>query len=101
MSMTPTSMPTPGLSGNVLFYSKPEPLSRELHGRIGLKRVDSPFAFARTSNVVPLTVAEFPLAGLSYPIIFAGERRQPLAVMGVGQGPNLFVGDNGAFAQGA
>jgi len=96
-----TPMTAPGLSGNVLFYKRPEPLSKELHGRMGLRRVDFPFAFAKASNVAPLTVAEFPLAGLSYPIIFAGERRQPLAVMGVGQGPNLFVSDEGAFEPGA
>ncbi|HTX49383.1 MAG TPA: SapC family protein [Caulobacteraceae bacterium] len=88
-------------SGNVLFYSKPEPLSREMHAKIGLRRMDKPFGFAATSNVVPLTVAEFPLAGLSYPVIFAGERYQPLAVMGVGQGQNLFVKPDGAFELGA
>jgi hypothetical protein len=88
-------------SGNVLFYSKPEPLSRELHSKLGLRRVDKPFGFAANANVVPLTVGEFPMAGLSYPIIFAGERYQPLAVMGVNAGANLFVGPDGAFETGA
>jgi hypothetical protein len=93
--------PQPPFSGNVLFYTRPEPLSREAHRRIGLRRVTNPFAFARASNVAPLTVAEFPLAGLTYPIIFAGERRMPLAVMGLGQGQNLFVNQDGAFETGA
>jgi hypothetical protein len=93
--------PSAEFSGNVLFYSKPEPLSRDLHGRIGLRRVEKPFGFAAKTNVVPLTVGEFPMAALSYPIIFAGERYQPLAVMGIGQGTNLFVGEDGAFATGA
>lgn len=97
----PPAPPAAEFSGNVLFYSRPEPLSRELHGNIGLRRMDKPFAFAASSNVVPLTVAEFPLAGLSYPIIFAGERYQPLAVMGVGQNMNLFIQPDGAFALGA
>ena len=102
MAIPPTPMQTPAeFSGNVLFYSKPEPLSRELHGKIGLRRMDRPFGFAAQTNVVPLTVGEFPVAGLSYPIIFAGERYQPLAVMGIRQGTNLFVGEDGAFQIGA
>jgi len=102
MALPPTQMPSPAeFSGNVLFYSKPEPLSRELHGKIGLKRMDRPFGFASQTNVVPLTVGEFPVAGLSYPIIFAGERYQPLAVMGIRQGANLYVGADGAFEVGA
>jgi SapC len=101
MANPPPMPPVAEFSGNVLFYSKPEPLSREVHGKIGLKRLDKPFGFAAGSNVVPLTVAEFPLAGLSYPIIFAGERYQPLAVMGVGQNANLFVKPDGSFEIGA
>jgi hypothetical protein len=98
---TPPQPPVAEFSGNVLFYSKPEPLSRELHAKIGLRRVDKPFSFAAKSNVVPLTVGEFPMAALSYPVIFAGERYQPLAVMGIGQGTNLFVSEDGAFEVGA
>ena len=102
MALPPTQMPPAAeFSGNVLFYSKPEPLSRELHGKIGLKRMDRPFGFAAATNVVPLTVGEFPVAGLSFPIIFAGERYQPLAVMGIRQGTNLYVGADGAFELGA
>ena len=102
MALPPTPIPPAAeFSGNVLFYVKPEPLSRELHSKIGLKRMDRPFGFAAQTNVVPLTVGEFPMAGLSYPIIFAGERYQPLAVMGIRQGTNLYVGDDGAFQTGA
>lgn len=101
MANTTPLPPAAEFSGNVLFYSKPEPLSRELHGKIGLRRVDRPFGFAAKTNVVPLTVGEFGLASLSYPIIFAGDRYQPLAVMGVGQGTNVFVAENGEFATGA
>ena len=97
----PPPMPVAEFTGNVLFYSKPEPLSRELHAKIGLRRVDQPFGFAAKTNVVPLTVGEFPMASLSYPIIFAGERYQPLAVMGISQGSNLFVSEDGAFEIGA
>jgi len=102
MATPPTSIPpSAAFSGNVLFYAKPEPLSRELHGKIGLRQMDRPFGFASGTNVVPLTVGEFGVAALSYPIIFAGDRYQPLAVMGIRQGSNLFVGEDGSFAVGA
>lgn len=89
------------ISGNVLFYTNPEPLSRETHGNLGVARVEKPFGFAAEGHVVPLTVAEFGLAALTYPIIFAGEQKQPLAVMGLTAGQNLFVKDDGSFEVGA
>lgn len=89
------------ITGNVLFYSRPEPLSKEAHAKIGLRRMDKPFAFASKSHVVPLTVTEFPVAALGYPIIFAGEKFQPLAVMGVNAEENLFIHPDGAFEVGA
>ncbi len=88
-----------GIAGEVLFYSKPEPLNNETHGKIGLRRVDRPFLFAQGSQVAPLTVTEFPAAAVSYPIVFAGDRRQPLAVMGIEQ-KNMFIGENGFFDPG-
>lgn len=96
----PIPTDTAPISGNVLFYSKPEPLTPELHGKIGLRRVDGPFAFAAGSQIAPLTVAEFPMASSSYPIIFAGERFQPLAVMGVSNDTNMFIQANGLFEPG-
>ena len=49
-------------------------------------------------HFMPLTAPEFGAAAASYPIIFAGEERNPLAVMGVRTGENLFVND-GEFEQ--
>jgi len=87
----------PELSGNVLFYSKPEPLTKEQHSALGVKRSDTPYAFTRSANVVPLVVTEFTPAALSYPIIFAGDAKLPVAVMGITNGENLFVEENGQF----
>ncbi|QDH74704.1 SapC family protein [Brevundimonas sp. M20] len=95
--MTDTIAQNAGLSGNVLFYSQPEPLSVEAHGTLGVDAVAKPYAFAGSSNLVPLTVTEFAPAALSYPVIFAGESKQPVAVMGLRQGENLFVSDEGDF----
>jgi hypothetical protein len=88
--------PKSPIAGEVLFYSRPEPLNNQTHGKLGLRRIDKPFAFAMNSQVAPLTVTEFAAAAVSYPIVFAGERRQPLAVMGLDQ-KNMFIGDNGFF----
>jgi hypothetical protein len=95
--MTDTTANAAPLSGNVLFYGKPEPLSVEAHSGLGVDPVDQPYAFAAQTNVVPLTVTEFAPAALSYPVIFVGDTRQPVAVMGLRQGENLFVSDAGAF----
>ncbi len=40
--------------------------------------------------MMPLTVTEFANAALSFPVIFVGEERQPVAVMGLREGENLF-----------
>lgn len=85
------------LAGSVLFYSKPEPLNVETHGKLGANPVESPYAFVATTHVVPLTVTEFSPAALSYPVIFVGDARQPVAVMGLRPGENLFVDAAGTF----
>ncbi|MBN8551464.1 MAG: SapC family protein [Caulobacterales bacterium] len=86
------------MSGNVIFYSNPEPLTPEHHGKLGVKRVDHPYAFVAGSHVVPATVTEFAPGSLSYPIIFLGdEEKSPLMVMGLRQGENLYVDAVGDF----
>ena len=97
MAETPAPAAEAEISGNVLFYKSPEPLNREQHAKLGLVNKDKPFGFARTGHVVPLTVSEFGQASLSFPIIFAGDDRIPLAVMGLNGGQNLFITDDGAF----
>jgi hypothetical protein len=90
-------MPAGQLSGNVLFYSNPEPLSVEMHGGLGVNRTAKPYSFVAHTHVVPLTVAEFAAAALSYPVIFVGDTKTPLAVMGLAEGQNLFVSPDGDF----
>jgi hypothetical protein len=83
------------ISGSVLFYSQPEPLAPELHGKLGVKRMDGPFKFAAKGHAVPLTVGEFQLAAVSGPIIFVGDEKLPLAVMGL-RPAQLGAGDRDA-----
>ena len=94
--MTDTTS-TAALSGNVLFYGKPEPLSVEAHGALGVDPVEKPYGFVAQTNLVPLTVTEFAPAALSYPVIFIGDNRQPVAVMALRGGENLFVNEAGDF----
>lgn len=89
--MQPIRSAAPQLSGNVPMYSKPEPLNPEQHGDLGMVSSDAPFAFAFAANAVPVQVTEFGPASLSYPVIFAGSDRTPLAVMSVRPNENLFV----------
>ena len=86
---------SPELSGRVLFYNKPEPLSLESHRGLGVKRLDAPFMFLRQAHAVPVTVSEFGVASASFPIIFVGADKTPVAVMGVRQGENEFVDAKG------
>lgn len=87
----------PQLSGELMLYSKPEPLSKEMHGELGVKQTDTPFAFAASAHVAPLTVTEFALSALSFPVIFVGDAHQPVAVLGLNSGDNLFVNDRGVW----
>ncbi|MDC7676313.1 SapC family protein [Asticcacaulis machinosus] len=95
--MEQTPLADAQLTGSVLFYKTPEPLSPELHANLGISASSTPHAFVAETNVVPLTVAEFPAAALSYPIVFIGESRMPVAAMGLTQGQNVFVSDAGVF----
>src|SRR5678816_635928 len=89
MTTTTQTPQQPGaLSGNVLFYSQPEPLAKELHSKLGVKRMDGPFGFAKVGHAVPLTVGEFPLAAFTGPIIFVGDDKMPISVMGLNAGEN-------------
>lgn len=94
MENSPTPQ-DPGLTGNVLFYKNPQPLNPEQHAGLGVKTIEQPFGFLRTAHAVPVTVTEFGMASTAYPIIFVGDDFTPVAVMGVNQGQNVFVREDG------
>jgi hypothetical protein len=89
------------LAGQVLFYSNPEPLDSMRHAKLGMMSSDRPYGFAAKQHFVPLHVGEFAIAAINYPIIFAGDQRAPVAVMGVNAGENLFIAPDGQFRAGA
>jgi len=86
----------------VLFYERPVPLNRTAHRDLRLKAVNN-IRFAAAAHSVPLTGVEFAPAARDFPILFAGnsiEEAGPMALLGLRQGENLLVGDNGFWEQG-
>ncbi|CAN5177306.1 SapC family protein [soil metagenome] len=101
MATAPVAPPEGEISGNVLLYVHPEPLNKEVHGKLGLEPTDAPYGFAKAANACPLHVSEFGIGAASFPIIFAGETRQPLAVMALRENENLFIDEKGGWEPGA
>ena len=83
--------------GQILFYRQLEPLSHEKHRALGVSQVSNPFSFLAETHLVPLTVDEFGLAAVCYPIIFDTQSKTPLAVMGLRPGMNVFLGGDGSL----
>jgi len=83
--------------GQILFYRQLEPLSHERHRGLGVSQVANPFSFLADTHLVPLTVDEFGLAAVCFPILFDTETKSPLAVMGLRPGMNVFLGADGSL----
>ncbi|MFL0415051.1 SapC family protein [uncultured Sphingomonas sp.] len=78
-----------------LFYNGLEPLSSELHADYRVRPATSA-AFLATQHAVPVTVDEFTLVQRFMPIVFsAGDDAIPIALMGLNEGVNVFVDDEG------
>ncbi len=87
-----TAAPTQSLP---LFYSSLEPLNATQHGAKKIKRVDKAPMMGAT-HAFPVTVDEFGLLQRSYPIVFSiGDSPIPLALMGLNEGTNTFLDENG------
>lgn len=85
------------VTGNVMLYKNPVPLAKDKHTKMGVSQVAAPFEFMKTSHFLPLTAPEFGSAASCYPIIFAGDNRNPLAVMGIRANENLLIDAEGNF----
>lgn len=78
-----------------LLYNTLEPLSSNVHSKMRVRQIDKAPALA-TTHAIPATVDEFTLLARHYPIIFAiGETPVPLALMGLNEGVNAFIDENG------
>lgn len=80
-----------------LFYKELAPLNKQEHGKWNAKQTDKA-SWLANQHAVPLTVEEFPLAQRHYPIVFSsGEDSVPLALMGMNEGVNVFIEEDGTL----
>lgn len=87
-----TAAPTQELP---LFYSALEALNSGQHGKMKIRRIEKAPMIGQT-HAVPVTVDEFALLQRFYPIVFsAGGDPVPLALMGLNEGQNVFLDENG------
>jgi len=82
-----------------LFYNGLEPLSSDAHANYRIRPQDTaPFLVGQ--HAVPITVDEFALVQRHMPIVFAsGDEAVPLALMGLNEGVNVFMGDDGKLTE--
>jgi hypothetical protein len=82
-----------------LFYNQLEPLSSNVHAHFKTRTAQSAPFLAR-AHAIPITVDEFVAAQRFYPIVFSvGDDPVPLALMGLNEGVNVFVDDEGKLLQ--
>ncbi len=78
-----------------LFYGGIEPLNLSQHGKMKVRR-NAPSPQIAKSHAVPVTVDEFALVQRHYPIVFSvGDSPVPIALMGLNEGINVFLDDDG------
>ncbi|MCJ2177071.1 SapC family protein [Novosphingobium album (ex Hu et al. 2023)] len=80
-----------------LFYKDLIPLNSQQHANWKTRGTDKATWLVGV-NSIPLTVEEFPQAQRNFPIIFtSGENPIPLALMGMNEGINVFVDEDGTL----
>lgn len=78
-----------------LFYKDLVPLNSQQHTTWKTRSTDKATWLVGV-NSIPLTVEEFPQAQRNFPIIFtAGENPVPLVLMGMNEGVNVYVDEDG------
>ncbi|TXI11844.1 MAG: multidrug transporter [Novosphingobium sp.] len=82
-----------------MSYNDLMPLNSRDHATWKAKNADAaPWLIGQ--HAIPLTAEEFPQAARHYPIIFAsGDNPVPLALMGLNEGVNVFVDEEGKVTQ--
>ncbi len=78
-----------------LLYNDLHPLSSNVHGNYKARANDAA-PYLTKVHAVPITIDEFVAAQRHYPIVFSsGEAPVPLALMGLNEGVNVFLDDQG------
>jgi hypothetical protein len=82
-----------------LFYKQLVPLNHADHGHLNARKTDKA-VWLVNQHAIPLTVEEFPAAQRDYPIVFsAGDSPVPLGLMGMSDGVNVFVDEDGGLKE--
>lgn len=82
-----------------LFYNALEPLSSDVHAGFKLRPLDKA-PFLSGQHAVPVTTDEFALVQRYMPIVFTiGDDAVPIALMGLNEGVNTFIDDEGSLIQ--
>ncbi|WP_419813768.1 SapC family protein [Glacieibacterium sp.] len=101
MATTPANVSASQPQQLPLFYNSLVPLSSQFHPTHGLKPREE-FNFAKVTHAIPVTVDEFAIAQRFYPIVFGlGDNPAPLALVGLTEGQNLYIGEDGLWQSGA
>jgi hypothetical protein len=80
-----------------LFYKALTPLNSGAHQTWRTRTTDKA-SWMANQHAIPLTTEEFVKAQRSFPIIFSSaDTPVPLALMGLNEGANVYVADDGAF----
>jgi hypothetical protein len=85
---------------SLLFYEKPVALNKVTHKDIKIAPLGGNFSFAAKTNSVIMAGIEFAEAAKEYPVVFAkaaNERIVPVALLGMRNSENLFVGEDGKW----
>ncbi|WP_422004341.1 SapC family protein [Pyruvatibacter mobilis] len=83
-----------------LFYKQPTPLSPDRHAGKYI-RPSTDLSFARETNAIPITLAEFASVSRHYPIAFVDAVEPfPVAIVGLRKEENLFINEVGAWTPG-
>lgn len=90
----------PAAAALPLFYNELVPLNSNEHGDWKSRGLDNA-RFSANFHAVPLTVEEFVPASRHYPIIFSvGDNSVPLALLGMNEGVNIFIDEEGKYPDG-
>jgi hypothetical protein len=82
-----------------LFYNALEPLSSEAHANFKMRQLTQA-KYLVGQHAIPITVDEFPLVQRHMPIVFTdGDDALPLALMGLNEGINVFIDQDGTLTE--
>lgn len=86
----------PQLTGKMFLFERPELMTKEQHGELGLTQPAKRYEFCSKARAIPITVSEIPAAMKDYPVVLMSKEQPiPMAIMGMIDDVNLFIDENG------